>query len=38
MYHVIGTVSYAVFVPCHLFCRFRGHVQSLDPRYKWEVP
>jgi hypothetical protein len=37
MYHLVRTVSFAIFVPCHLFCGFLGHVHPLDPRYEQKV-
>ena len=26
MYHLVRIVPFDIFVPCHLFCRFLGHV------------
>jgi hypothetical protein len=37
MYHVVRIVSFAIFVPCHLFRGFLDHVKPLDPRYERKV-
>jgi len=38
IYHLVRTVSFAMFVPYHLFRRFLDHVQPLYPRYERKMP